>query len=303
MAVNGIISPGTLWSRVAATSDRAIACGDLVPLSTSHELIDGGECRFQVRVLENLSRKAEARFAELDGTVPPAVANPFLPPDPCLLVGAVSPTHLAVLNKYNVLKHHLLIVTRRFEEQEALLTRADLESLWSCLLEADALGFYNGGAAAGASQRHKHLQLIPLPLHSELPELPMELLLRHADDHDGIWTSSALPFFHAARPVGVRGDPTVTAAVLHRTYIELGLAIGILDGRHPDGAQRSPYNLLLTRRWMMLVPRSREFFERISVNALGFAGGLMVREHADLERIRALGPLAILRHVGKDRQR
>jgi hypothetical protein len=37
------------------------------------------------------------------------------------------------------------------------------------------------------------------------------------------------------------------------------------------------YNLLIARRWMLLVPRRRERFETPSVNAVGFAGSLFTR--------------------------
>lgn len=45
-------------------------------------------------------------------------------------MGALSATHTAVLNKFNVLQQHLLIVTYRCEQQEVLLTGADFEALW-----------------------------------------------------------------------------------------------------------------------------------------------------------------------------
>ena len=61
--------------------------------------------------------------------------------------------------------------------------------------------------------------------------------------------------------------------------------------------QSAPYNLLLTRRWLMLVPRTREHFERISINAMGFAGSLFVRDGEELGRVEAVGPLTILQAV------
>jgi len=48
---------------------------------------------------------------------------------------------------------------------------------------------------------------------------------------------------------------------------------------------------------MLIVARSRECFETISINALGFAGLLFVRTHAELERVRAVGPMRVLRAV------
>jgi ATP adenylyltransferase len=59
----------------------------------------------------------------------------------------------------------------------------------------------------------------------------------------------------------------------------------------------APYNLLVTRRWMLAVPRSRERFDSISVNALGFAGSLFVRDAAEMQRLREARPMRVLKEV------
>jgi len=71
------------------------------------------------------------------------------------------------------------------------------------------------------------------------------------------------------------------------------------DGRavNEPERQRAPYNLLVARRWMLLVPRSREHFGTISVNALGFAGSLFVRDDAEMSALRATGPMSVLQAV------
>ncbi len=51
---------------------------------------------------------------------------------------------------------------------------------------------------------------------------------------------------------------------------------------------------------MLLVPRSRERFETVSVNALGFAGALLVRDEDDLRRVTDVGPMNVLQSVGVD---
>jgi ATP adenylyltransferase len=58
-----------------------------------------------------------------------------------------------------------------------------------------------------------------------------------------------------------------------------------------------PFNLLVTRDWMMLVPRAHAGLDGIPVNALGFAGALLAKNRDQLEIIRRRGPLAVLRHV------
>ena len=59
-----------------------------------------------------------------------------------------------------------------------------------------------------------------------------------------------------------------------------------------------PSNLLIADGWLMLVPRSREHFEEISINALAFGGTFFVREAAKLQALRAAGPLRALAAVG-----
>jgi ATP adenylyltransferase len=49
---------------------------------------------------------------------------------------------------------------------------------------------------------------------------------------------------------------------------------------------------------MLLVPRSAERVEGVSVNALGFAGSLFVRDAAHLAMIERLGPMTVLQRAG-----
>lgn len=292
------LQPGTLWNELVARTRDALAEGVLRPIGTRQEHITDGGMRFLIRVAENLQRKAEdkaRRRAEGEGKG----FNPFLPPEPELTVAEVSDRHLAVLNKFNVVEHHLLLVTRHFEEQEALLTRADLAALWACMAEYEALGFYNGGRVAGASQRHKHLQMIPLPLAGDGPPTPLDPVIEAAAPEAGITTLPALPFAHRFRRLELDGaSPAAAAERLRADYLAMLEALGIppvtVDGQPHQSA---PYNLLLTRRWMLVVPRSREHCGTISVNAMGFAGSLFVRDEAELQWVRETGPMHLLREV------
>ncbi len=290
-----LLRPGTLWPALQRQTRHALASGALTPIRTEQVTVDDDGIRFLLRVVSSLARKAEERAHRHH--VP---ADPFLPYEPDLFVAEVSDTHVALLNKFNVIDHHLLIVTRRFEHQESLLDTADFQALAACMAEYEGLGFYNAGMEAGASQTHKHLQIIPLPLAPEGPALPMEPLIRTARPRRGIARIPALGLRHAL----ARLDP---ADIIHpggawrlqQAYHGLMDAVG-LRGAPQDGEMRQsgPYNLLLTRHWMLLVPRSRECVASISINALGFAGSLFVRDRARLETVRRLRPLSLLRAVG-----
>lgn len=76
--------------------------------------------------------------------------NPFLPYEEEMFVAKMPPGHVLLLNKFNVVDDHVLIVTEAFEEQTALLTNADFIAMWSALREIDGLSFYNAGQVAGA---------------------------------------------------------------------------------------------------------------------------------------------------------
>jgi ATP adenylyltransferase len=269
-----------LWPALRKSTERALATGDLRPLATRTEIVEDGGVRFVVRVLDSIARKREAGRSQR--------GNPFLPYDEAMFVADVSDTHVALLNKFNVIRHHLLIVTRAFEDQALPLGRADFEALSSCMEGIDGLGFYNGGTAAGASQPHKHLQLVPLPLAPGVPELPVARLLDAAPPEPA--PVGALPFAHlAARVESGPGDDiarTATARLAMYKKMMESLAVG-----------RRPYNLLVTRDWMMLVRRSHEHFQSVSINALGFAGSLFVRNRGELDLVRRTGPMRILRAV------
>ncbi|MES9831070.1 MAG: hypothetical protein ABW139_02405 [Candidatus Thiodiazotropha sp. DIVDIV] len=47
----------------------------------------------------------------------------------------------------------------------------------------------------------------------------------------------------------------------------------------------------------LIVPRSRESWQGISVNALGYAGSLFVFNHSAVEKLCGFGPLNLLKEV------
>ena len=293
---------GNLWQRLLAATETAINCGALHSIETAATELQQDDLPFMVRVATNLIRKARDKQQHAtnrsSGGKP---FNPFLPPETELTVGDISDTHLAVLNKFNVVQHHLLIVTRDFEHQETLLKHADFEAWWRCLREYPALGFYNGGEAAGASQRHKHLQLVPLPLYAGHNAYPFAALFASTPPGNAIQSLQRLPFLHAwcRLPEGLANlDPAEAARHSLQQYRQMLEHVGIRGLPDADGElQSAPYNLLMTDHWMMLIPRSQEFSQGISVNALGFVGSLFVKDRDGLETIRRIGPLNLLREV------
>jgi len=288
----------TLWSEILLRSQQALRSGALVSIHTREETIEQGGVRFVARIVSSLAHKDQDRQQQVARSDTNTLAgNPFLPHDPDLFVADISDTHLCLLNKFNVIDHHVLIVTRRFEHQETLLNHDDFEALWVCMAAFDALGFYNGGAVAGASQLHKHLQMVPLPLSREGNAIPMATLLATKPE---IKNGIGLPFVHAV----TRLDPSLVmrpadaASASHERYVAMLEHVGITTIPGTNGPMQSmPYNLLIARGWMLLIPRSREHFSTISVNALGFAGSFFLHNTGELDTIRRVRPMNVLRQV------
>ncbi len=250
---------GNLRQRLRDRIESALASGALEPMETRAVRVDDAGVPFVVRIVDAIARK------ERDAEERPPDFDPFLPYDEALHVADVGERHVCLLNKFYVLDDHLLIVTRGPEEQTAPLTRSDFEAWRQCMAEFPAFGFYNGGPTAGASQRHKHMQVVALPL-ARWSDVPIEARL---DD---------LPFRHDL----TRFDGLPEADALFELYRGAGERLGMWD-------DDTAYNLLLTNRWMLVVPRSSERFDSISVNGLGYAGALLVRDEAQLRRLRQAG--------------
>ena len=280
-AANGKVYMGSLWEQAKSRSQEALASGKLIHLKTQESILEEAGVRFLLRLARNLARKAQ----QPEQGKP---ENPFLPYDSDLFVADASATHAVLLNKYNVLDQHLLVVTRRFESQESVLTEADFAALCLCLAEKESLGFYNGGPDAGASQAHKHLQVVPLPFSAQTEPLPISPLWERPQ---------ALPFRYAQQRVPRVPDSRVWALEVHRAYQRLLGELGLTE--LPDGRISVPYNLLVTWDRILVVPRSRERFHTVSVNALGFVGSFFVKTEEEAALVRRTGPLQVLREVSQ----
>jgi len=222
--------------------------------------------------------------------------NPFLPPDPALTVGPLGEHHNVVLNKFPVCLHHLVLARREFAEQLSPLEHIDFLVLAAVISDAGGLGFYNGGAAAGASQRHKHVQWIPQAEgNASLRHLAAGLPAATAPG--GLARHPGLPMRHRfVRVEAGRGcDAEAAARSMHEAFGRACEALGLApdeDGLLP------PCNMLVGDGWMLVLPRSREHFEGVSLNALSYGGTVYVRDPAQIDAIRAAGPLEALARVG-----
>ncbi|PIW00087.1 MAG: phosphorylase [Deltaproteobacteria bacterium CG17_big_fil_post_rev_8_21_14_2_50_63_7] len=253
-------------------ADEALRSGALCPLTTRRFESADGELPFEIRILDRTKERGCSKTFENRPR-----ANPFLPYDPALYVSHVGESHVCLLNKYPIINGHLLLVTSEFRDQREALDLDDFTALVQALRVADGLVFYNSGRIAGASQQHKHLQLVPWAAGWRPP---LERWLEQEDCQE-------LTFRHLRRQL--EPDDWEDESRLLSHYL------GLLDeAKLTTDSFPLPYNLLMTRRYLVLIPRSKESFVGISVNALGFCGALLVFSDDQAARIESVGAMQVL---------
>jgi len=220
-----------------------------------------------------------------------------------------------LLNKYSVTPHHFLMVTKEFQSQTSLLKPPELAQIYM-LLEAGRKGnrhffaFYNCGDNSGASQPHKHVQFLPI---EGIDGPPIERLAKgvHLQSPDKPFSLTALPYanhiFRFTSPTTptssrTRSDVEATLANVFFSLLDLAISTVRHDPDYPSG--RLSYNVLMTLEHMHIIPRKhethtlRETGEMLSVNALGFAGMLLVKSEKELNAVKMEGCGPILKGVG-----
>ena len=285
-----------LLNKIKQVSKNAEKIGALQPIETEYEQINCHNIPFLVRIINNLARKdQETQIKKKEAQEKKKNFNPFLPYDQDLFVSSISSTHLCILNKYKVIDNHLLIITREYKNQETIINENDFLAISACLNQINGLAFYNSGKIAGASVKHKHLQLVPFPIAPFSKTTPLEKVLLDLENTKDFFKLPQFEFKHSFAKIHQHDfTKEETANNLYQLYLQL---LKRLDIKNQNNIPSCAYNLLLTRQWMLIVPRIKEKYQGISINSLGFAGSLLVKNKAQLNLIKQEKPLQILYNI------
>ncbi|ELR65519.1 Putative ATP adenylyltransferase [Photobacterium marinum] len=249
------------WDDAVLVSEKALAGGELMPITTEAEVIqEHGVNYLGYVVTQNARKKPIAKTQQ---------ANPFLPYEPAMYVGEAGKNHVCLLNKFPVISPHLLICSKEFVAQSSPLTSDDFKAWLLGFSRFDVLGFYNSGPEAGASQLHRHMQIVRA-------DIPMEPVI----------SSGKLPFKHC---LFVHDE--LNADRLYQRYMT---ALELLSLNDNNQGQCLPHNILLTARWMLVLPRSINNIEGVFANALNYSGRFLVKEPKQLEWLQRYGIMRYL---------
>ncbi|KAJ2130400.1 bifunctional AP-4-A phosphorylase/ADP sulfurylase [Coemansia sp. RSA 1807] len=289
--MSGQIITKSLDRLVQQCYSRAVAQGALLFTESSVYKHREQGVVFEVRYVPALAKKPNSKPREKQHAKD--FVNPFLPYDERLHVKQIGNTHHLLLNKYCVVPHHLLITTAEFRQQGEPLSEADFTAVLETIdnLSSRNIVFYNSGEESGASQPHKHLQVLPMPEYLDMPP-SISLWLQSIPPVGAVHTSKQLPFAH----FGVLfGDspllPSNVAAAYQAALSELTTKFG----------SECSYNMIMTRSAIMLFPRRQSSWNDIAINSLGFAGLVLAKTKDEQELLNRFGILHILSCVGYPR--
>lgn len=202
-----------------------------------------------------------------------------------------------VLNKYPVVENHSLLVTNEFRDQSSALTPQELATSYKLICKMDDeetnkrhLVIYNSGPHSGSSQKHKHLQLCELPKNF----IPFQETLSNGRDHflpslkEEPLQDSKVSFSHFVLPLPESSDE-VDEDLLAMSYFSLlqRTLTFFQDWLNETPDLVKSYNVLLTKKWICLVPRSNIKAKSLDVgfNSFGYAGLLLIKDQASFDKI------------------
>lgn len=186
----------------------------------------------------------------------------------------------------------MLLTLDGYRRQYEPLVETDLDSTWRILssTEKDYVAFYNCGQRGGCSRLHKHLQLMPLPANSFAAFL---------DSPGESETNVPFQWFYQ------RFDSGMTPAMLLKVYNDLLEEATKASEDHEDHAASAPsgavcpHNMILTKRWMIVLPRRRAGINKeAGANSLGMLGVVAVASTTEINAWLRLGLANVLKELG-----
>ncbi|QPH02497.1 hypothetical protein C2857_006707 [Epichloe festucae Fl1] len=294
--------PANLPELVMTAFAKARADGELHYFPTQVTLLSVGSVPFQLRFAPALANKPKGPPPPDNDNDDPSrrqkPVDPFAHPAPSLFVTDLGPSHYLVLNKFAVVPGHFILATRDFKEQAHVLDESDLESTMSCIeayerarTRARARGnaegeddddgllfaFFNCGEHSGASQPHRHVQLLPVdgmrdglepglewsvladgPGLDEAPFVVFSEAIRlgmPASELHGIYLRLYREACRAVEARGRSGNGSAAAAAAAVEEEEEEEDDDDDDGAPADGPALISYNMALTRNKLVICPR------------------------------------------------
>ncbi|OUL59371.1 hypothetical protein [Pseudoalteromonas ulvae] len=256
-----------IWQKAGNVIEKARKTGALHPISATTIEHEVHNVHFTYHLRNQLAEKKPHQLTQ--------TSNPFLPHEAAMFVDSLGDNHKVLLNKFPVLSPHLLVCSNTFINQSQALTESDLNAWHDVLSENNAsqtnthrLGFFNSAPTAGASQPHRHMQVIEV----QHPLTPFMEAFQQ-------WLPNKTLSLRYSSPMQ-----------LYQAYQEALQRLSLL---RPD-QDSSPHNILLTEHNIWLIPRSDVQYLGIYANGLNFSGHFLLKDQTQLDWLKTQNPFDIL---------
>ncbi|PHH64726.1 hypothetical protein CDD81_3988 [Ophiocordyceps australis] len=302
-----ITAPAHLPDLVRRTFSKARSSGDLSYYPTKVAVLNVGNVPFQLRFSPSLANKPKAPTGQHPPSDPFCYTTASASP---LFVTDIGPTHYLVLNKFCIVPEHFILATTALRQQTHVLEPADIAAAWACIIAYEPANsqentdksdppqqemdikadpnnkqgdnglfvFFNSGPESGASQPHRHIQLLPITAMYDGLDYshPRWNVLANSQS-----VHNTLPFTCFSEPISSPDDAYAAYLRLYRRACDAvtahkGQSLGSsMNKIHSDASislqktnanhesltscpARISYNMAMTNRSILLCPRLSE---------------------------------------------
>lgn len=228
-----------------------------------------------------------------------------------------------MLNKFAVVPEHFILATTDFKPQTHVLEESDLEATLACIAayenarkddahnQEGLYAFFNSGEHSGASQPHRHIQLLPVSR------------MRDDLDQGNNWTVMAdelerhkAPFATFTEKIHLDMEASDLYAAYIRLYKRASRAVALHE-KSPNtepaaatGEAAMSYNMAMTSSTLALCPRLAEgaqivtpdghILGNISLNGTVLAGTALVKSELEWGALQkdGTGFVDVLKNIG-----
>ncbi|KAG5362648.1 Diadenosine 5',5'''-P1,P4-tetraphosphate phosphorylase 2 [Yarrowia sp. B02] len=308
--------PANFPELLTKTFESAVKSGDLIYTESTQESATDNGVDVRYTFAPALAKKPTKEDNAADEKTEKPKFNPFEKPDPKLMLVPDFGDYSLVLNKYAIVPNHFMCISKKVIPQTAPLTPNDLEHSYAALQAAQSdgtkyIGFFNCGPNSGASVDHKHIQFIQLPKgFKPFPESVIKAKGRDYKPGQQPLSSERVPYAHYIVPweaewaeEDAEADNDAEVPIEDPVAEELGFKFStvlsrVLTELRVNDAPSISYNVVFTDKWLMAVPRSKESYKGISINATGTVGLLLAKSQEQLDLYKEETPLKVLTELG-----
>jgi ATP adenylyltransferase/5',5'''-P-1,P-4-tetraphosphate phosphorylase II len=263
-----------------------------------------------------------ATISKPESTLPPLsfATSDIYHGDESFFLTRVLDNHYLILNKFCVYRpQYILLTNDALRRQHEALTESDFFALCSVLDEPTSVdekplyAFFNCGEDAGCSRNHKHMQFFHQTDFALFPSnfdsttnledaVPNNHGLDVASERSPLMNQLHAPYKYFFSRIPEHHPGTASRArTIFQTYTSLLVQAAHLLSvplcNKASGAA-PPHNMVMTRDWILVIPRRRGYWNGAAANAAAMMGLVWVSSDEQMHLWRRLGPARVLAELG-----